>query len=710
MKQHEAAITGERTMHNRARVLAVVLVLTLLCQGCVGHRMYRPEGVIVAPAYDLAFVELDAQGELWSPAQVTRALARIRQAGATDEGAILLVFIHGWRHDAAEGDANVEGFRSWLASVSEMEAMRAPANPRRVIGVYVGWRGRSSRLGPLDVFTFFARFAAAKRVASPAATQVLYEMMLTARANPRTTTVVAGHSFGGLILESALAQALIGSLGATVGSDSPEVEFPADLILLINPASQAIVAKQLVEISERHHLKFTREDEEGRRYEVPLVVSLTSEADTATRVFFPVGMQLRGLSKRFRDYGPELCGRGGQATYFRRTAGHQPVLHSHLLSAQPLGNDAAPALLREVRLEYDPETRQEVFTATGARLRYHIRANPRSWNDTPYWIMSAPPEVLPDHSRIFSREVLELGAMLLQMTGALGDHRARLVRDDRVKPVLLIAGPDGGVRFLDRSHRIYTIDPTTSEAVFVSCLQQSLSGGQDVVGIAAAKQETWVVGSLRANTPEGRSRMGIARFRLAGDGSWAEKVQELPRDTVYEAAAFDFERQLVFLARRGAPSLEVADLARRDIVPTPLIELGAAMPQIALLAYDAGMRRLFASDGQATVLAIDLDAAPPRFQVVASGLDRPSALAFDRERRRLYVATSGDGAIWKLECATGCRAPVRFASAAELRRPGTLAVDARGVVWAGDLENEIIVGFSPAGGLVQQVERLPSSF
>lgn len=694
-------------MHNRARVLVVVLVLTLLCQGCVGHRMYRPESIVAAPAYDLAFIELDAQGELWSPAQLTRALARIQHANATDEGAILLVFIHGWQHDAAEGDTNVEGFRSWLASVSAMEAMRAPANPRRVVGIYVGWRGRSSLLKALSVFTFFARFAAAKRVASPATTQALYELMLTARANPRNTTVVAGHSFGGLILESALAQALIGSLGATFGSDRPEVDFPADLILLINPASQAIVAKQLVEIFERHHLKFIRENE-GRRYEVPLVVSVTSNADTPTRVFFPLGMQLRGFSKRFHGYGPELCGRGEQASYFRRTAGHQQVLHSHRLSAEMLGDDAAPGPLREVRLEYGPETRQEVFTASGARLRYRIRANPLSWNDTPYWIMSVPPEVLPDHSRIFGRETLELGAMLLQMSGALEDRRARLVRDDRVKPVLLAAVPDGGVRFVDRSRRIYAIDPTTSEAVFVSCVPQSLDEGQDVVGIAVAEQGTWIVGSLSANTaPEARSRMGIARFSPAGDGSWAEKVEELPRDSFYEAAAFDFERQLVFLARRGAPTLEVADLVRRDISPVPLVELGAAVPQISLLAYDAGARRLFASDGRATVLAIDLEAAPPRIQVAASGLDRPSALAFDRERRRLYVATSGDGGLWKLECATECSAPARFASVAALRRPRTLAVDARGLVWAGDLENEIIVGFSPAGRLVQQVERLP---
>jgi hypothetical protein len=324
------------------RALVAVLVLTPLWHGCVGHRMYRPESVVVAPAYDLALIELDDHGELWSPAQATQALARIRQASATDDGTILVVFIHGWGHNAAEGDLNVDGFRSWLDSISEVEAMRSSANPRRVVGVYLGWRGRSSRLGPLGVLTFFSRFAAAKRVASPSTTQVLYEMMLTARAHQRSTTVIAGHSFGGLILEAALAQALIGSLGAALGDDNRELDFPADLILLINPASQALVAKQLVEISERNHLKFIREDRAGRRYEVPLVVSLTSTADTATRVFFPVGMRLRGLDKRFRDYGPELCGRGQQATYFRRTAGHQRVLHSHRLSAAPIGDEAVP--------------------------------------------------------------------------------------------------------------------------------------------------------------------------------------------------------------------------------------------------------------------------------------------------------------------------------------------------------------------------------
>jgi hypothetical protein len=203
--------------------------------------------------------------------------------------------------------------------------------------------------------------------------------------------------------------------------------------------------------------------------------------------------------------------------------------------------------------------------------------------------------------------------------------------------------------------------------------------------------------------------MGIVRIRRGVDGSWTEKVHRLPRGSVYEAAAFDLERGRVFLANRGAPSLEIADLTGESIGPAPPVEFEAALQQIALLEYD-GARRLFASDGRSTVVAIEIDATPPRVEVVASGMDRPSALVFDRERLRLYVATSGDGALWKLDCASACEAPVRFASMPQLRRPRTLAVDARGVVWVGDLENELIAGFSPAGDLVEQVERLPSSF
>ena len=114
------------------------------------------------------------------------------------------------------------------------------------------------------------------------------------------------------------------------------MRFPADLVLLVNPASQAMEAKQLVDIFGRHHIKFQRTDLTGRTYEVPLVVSMTSTADLATRVLFPVGMRLKGIGNSFRPYGAESCARGRQAEYFRQTAGHERSLHSHLVEAEPI--------------------------------------------------------------------------------------------------------------------------------------------------------------------------------------------------------------------------------------------------------------------------------------------------------------------------------------------------------------------------------------
>ena len=54
--------------------------------------------------------------------------------------------------------------------------------------------------------------------------------------------IFIGHSFGGRILEKALAQAIVGQTSAY---PRIKVTLPADLTLLINPASEAITAPRL---------------------------------------------------------------------------------------------------------------------------------------------------------------------------------------------------------------------------------------------------------------------------------------------------------------------------------------------------------------------------------------------------------------------------------------------------------------------------------
>ena len=96
----------------RVAAIAAALVALLLAGGCVRERLYRPESVLHRDGYDLAFVEFDDQGELWSNRQVLAADQLIREASASEQGIILNVFIHGWQHNASPNDKNVAGFES----------------------------------------------------------------------------------------------------------------------------------------------------------------------------------------------------------------------------------------------------------------------------------------------------------------------------------------------------------------------------------------------------------------------------------------------------------------------------------------------------------------------------------------------------------------------------------------------------------------------
>ena len=167
---------------------------------------------------------------------------------------------------------------------------------------------------------------------------------------------------------------------------------------------------------------------------------------------------------------------------------------------------------------------------------------------------------------------------------------------------------------------------------------------------------------------------------------------------LYEAAAFDWGRQRVFLAGRGAPSpRDRSDLGCGNVGPAPPVELGAAVG-----ADHASRVRRHAAPGSRptganTVLAIEIDAVPPRVQVVASGLNWPSALVFDRERHRLSRRHLGrrralEARVRELSAA------LRYGSHPPrlLRRPRTLAVDP-GEVWSGPVtsKNEVTTfGFS----------------
>ena len=172
------------------------------------------------------------------------------------------------------------------------------ASGLQVFGVYLGWRGRVvHKVNPMvDAVTwvgkeasFYSRKNAATRISSSTPiTEAIFTLIRTARRDTPgiSRCIVIGHSFGALVLEKALAQALVGTLlyeepfvPGVEKSRTDRVFKPADLILLVNSAAESIYSKELIDMySDMTPLRGA-----------PHVIMISSDADTATGLAFPIG-------------------------------------------------------------------------------------------------------------------------------------------------------------------------------------------------------------------------------------------------------------------------------------------------------------------------------------------------------------------------------------------------------------------------------------
>lgn len=179
----------------------------------------------------------------------------------------VIVFVHGWRHNAAIGDSNVSELRHYAAHVARFLADRKAAEPEapepRVTALFVGWRGArvdETRLRralgkageaigtALALGTLFDRKPVSEAVAPAvyAGLRSIEQMLGLTRppagremppANPNRM-IVFGHSLGGNMLATTLRDDLIKKVGR---HDPGSYMAPplGDLVVLINPASEA---------------------------------------------------------------------------------------------------------------------------------------------------------------------------------------------------------------------------------------------------------------------------------------------------------------------------------------------------------------------------------------------------------------------------------------------------------------------------------------
>lgn len=295
----------------------LIALIALIVVGCAGNRPYRTAGLQSCAhaddcvdatieqhedpehdeTYDLAFVEFTERGNIFDRDQMEMVLEHVRQSanpqqGAAHEGVLVVVFVHGWKHNASPDDSNVRDFRDLLRKTARLDA----GGRRKLVGVYVGWRGASISLPVIKEITYWERKSVAEQVGKGGVTELLtrLERIVIDDDQPnRNLFLVVGHSFGGAIVLSALNEVLLERVVAAATEPMGECLKSRSFghgVVLLNAAIEANEAFQLKEVVSSRTCY--------AQDQLRLMHVITSDADTATGTIFGLGQRFGMLSWR----------------------------------------------------------------------------------------------------------------------------------------------------------------------------------------------------------------------------------------------------------------------------------------------------------------------------------------------------------------------------------------------------------------------------
>ncbi len=126
------SLDSSKVLGMKFHLLAVALLFTVVLGGCTANRMSRRESIQQEADHTMAFIEFDDQGEMWDPAQRSRAVTHIGRANHSDGGTVIVTYIHGWQHNASqksEENGNVADFKEYLGFMAERLAARYWSEP-----------------------------------------------------------------------------------------------------------------------------------------------------------------------------------------------------------------------------------------------------------------------------------------------------------------------------------------------------------------------------------------------------------------------------------------------------------------------------------------------------------------------------------------------------------------------------------------------------
>jgi hypothetical protein len=412
----------------------LILTVTLIAVFTIllgAHSFYNhpyPDAQPKPPGFDIRSVQIDDFGSFWEPAKAQEVLAAVEaQSLSMTSSTYVVVFIHGWHHNAAPTDSNLRDFNTWLSNLykdfssPERRAARQELTGSpdfKLIGIFVGWRGRSLPWY-FDYGTMWWRKTAAERVGDGDLSEFLERLQrIYLRANsfnrylknpgntPFTGLFTVGHSFGGQALLKAVARPLEADLAMRAPSlsnatepvtapSTPTLEMVpidsfGDLNVLVNPATEAY--------------QFARIDDLYRQLAYPLqqtpqLVVFSADNDIPRQFFFPIA---RGLTSPFR---PPFRN-SYQGALFGRALGELRAQQTHALR---LARELPNSLTDD---DFKPENRTKValydFTAqtifSGVLLTR--MPNTAAIKNSPIAVIYADKTIIDGHNGVFDKNFL----------------------------------------------------------------------------------------------------------------------------------------------------------------------------------------------------------------------------------------------------------------------------------------------------------------
>jgi hypothetical protein len=337
------------------RVLLAGLLWVLGTGKFYGNHRYKTDGPLfscqdatkqaIVPDCYLGYIEFDDEGQPWNNQAADDLLRNIRNQPHRpgDAHTLVIVYVPGWHDNAGEGNPQRQKFAAELGvirkvinnpkyrgsryrlmhpkdqAIDDEAAAKKPETLERVIGIYVGWRGKAAWPTAFDYLTFWSRKAAAQRVGRGSITDFLLQLdqlyderqkQNTALNGPVLGMTVVADSFGAAVVLSSVERQFEAALidarehhGETKGCDSDTnmtlrvFRGLGDLVVLVNPAIEAsqyrILDQQVKSLYDQGYRFSDRQ--------LPILLTVSAENDFARRLWFRVGQGLAVAGRATAD-------------------------------------------------------------------------------------------------------------------------------------------------------------------------------------------------------------------------------------------------------------------------------------------------------------------------------------------------------------------------------------------------------------------------